>query len=78
MFPLFSRPFVGRLINRFGPKAVMTVGVALVVVAAGGYTAGFVTGNAGSYDRVDTLENALRECLGLGPIPAAGDPPGGS
>jgi len=45
---------------------------------AGGYTVGFVTGSAGSHDRVDKLENTLRECLGLGPIPAAGDPPAGS
>jgi len=44
----------------------------------GGYTVGFVTGSAGGYDRVDKLENTLRECLGLGPIPAAGDPPAGS
>ena len=40
---------------------------------AGGYTVGFVTGSVGSYDRVDTLENTLRECLGLAPIPATGD-----
>jgi len=38
---------------------------------AGGYTVGFVTGSVGSHDRVDKLENTLRECLGLGPIPAA-------
>jgi len=38
---------------------------------AGGYTVGFVTGSVGSHDRVDQLENTLRECLGLGPIPAA-------
>jgi len=31
----------------------------------GGYTLGFVTGSAGNHDRVDTLENILRECLGL-------------
>ncbi len=36
---------------------------------AGGYAIGFVTGSAGSHDRVDALENALRECLGLGPVP---------
>ncbi len=41
----------------------------------GGYTVGFVTGSVGSYDRVDTLENTLRECLGLEPIPATSDPP---
>jgi hypothetical protein len=33
-----------------------------------------VTGSVGSHDRVDTLENTLRECLGLAPLPAAGDP----
>jgi hypothetical protein len=32
---------------------------------AGGYSIGFVTGTAGSFDRVDALENALRSCLGL-------------
>ena len=42
----------------------------------GGYTVGFVTGSVGSHDRVDRLENTLRERLGLPPIPAAGD--GGS
>ena len=31
---------------------------------AGGYTVGFVTGSVGGYDRVDKLENTLRECLG--------------
>ena len=45
---------------------------------AGGYTVGFVTGSAGSYDRAGKLENTLRECLGLWPIPAVGDPPAGS
>jgi CubicO group peptidase (beta-lactamase class C family) len=40
---------------------------------AGGYTIGFVTGSAGSFDRVDKLENALRDCLGLAPIPATSD-----
>jgi CubicO group peptidase (beta-lactamase class C family) len=45
---------------------------------AGGYTVAFVTGSVGNHDRVDTLENTLRECLGLAPIPATGDPPGGS
>jgi hypothetical protein len=42
---------------------------------AGGYTAGFVTGSAGSHDRAGTLENTLRDCLGLRPLPAASDPP---
>ena len=31
----------------------------------GGYSVGFVTGSAGNHDRVDMLENILRECLGL-------------
>lgn len=34
----------------------------------GGYTIGFVTGSVGTFDRVDHLENTLRDCLGLGPI----------
>ena len=34
----------------------------------GGYSVGFVTGSVGSHERVDKLENALRECLGLEPI----------
>jgi len=37
-----------------------------------------VTGSVGSHDRADKLENALRECLGLAPIPATGNPPAGS
>jgi len=45
---------------------------------AGGYTVGFVTGSAGSHDRIDKLENTLRECLGLAPIPATDDPPADS
>ena len=45
---------------------------------AGGYTIGFATGSVGSHDRVDTLENTLRECLGLAAIPATGDPSPGS
>src|SRR5215470_19181169 len=32
---------------------------------AGGYAVGFVTGSAGTFDRVDALEAALRDCLGL-------------
>jgi hypothetical protein len=32
---------------------------------AGGYTIGFVTGSAGSFDRIDALEAVLRDCLGL-------------
>jgi CubicO group peptidase (beta-lactamase class C family) len=35
----------------------------------GGYTIGFVTGSVGSFDRVDALENTLRDCLGLPPAP---------
>jgi len=34
----------------------------------GGYTIGFVTGSAGTFDRIDQLENTLRDCLGIGPI----------
>jgi CubicO group peptidase (beta-lactamase class C family) len=34
----------------------------------GGYTIAFVTGSVGTFDRVDQLENTLRDCLGLGPI----------
>jgi Beta-lactamase len=33
----------------------------------GGYSIGFVTGSAGSYDRIGKLENTLRNCLGLAP-----------
>jgi CubicO group peptidase (beta-lactamase class C family) len=32
---------------------------------AGGYSVGFVTGSAGSFDREEALENTLRNCLGL-------------
>jgi Beta-lactamase len=39
---------------------------------AGGYSVGFMTGSAGSFDRVDALENTLRDCLGLPPLPAEG------
>jgi CubicO group peptidase (beta-lactamase class C family) len=35
----------------------------------GGYSIGFVTGSVGSFDRVDALENTLRNCLGLPPVP---------
>ena len=38
---------------------------------AGGYSIGFVTGSAGDHDRVDALENTLRDCLGLPPLPDA-------
>jgi hypothetical protein len=38
----------------------------------GGYTIGFVTGSVGNFDRADALENTLRSCLGLPPIPPAG------
>jgi len=37
----------------------------------GGYAIGFVTGRVGSFDRVDALENTLRACLGLPPLPPA-------
>jgi MFS family permease len=36
---LLARPFVGRLTQRSGPKAMLTGGIALVVFAAGGYAA---------------------------------------
>ena len=36
--------------------------------AEGGYAVGFVTGTVGKFDRVDALENALRDCLGLPPL----------
>jgi CubicO group peptidase (beta-lactamase class C family) len=35
---------------------------------AGGYAYAFVTGSMGSHDRSDTVENALRSCLGLAPL----------
>ena len=35
---------------------------------AGGYSIGFVTGTVGGIDRVDALEAALRDCLGLPPV----------
>ena len=35
---------------------------------AGGYAYAFVTGSMGSHDRSDTVENALRSCLGLPPL----------
>jgi CubicO group peptidase (beta-lactamase class C family) len=37
----------------------------------GGYAIGFVTGSAGSFARADALENTLRSCLGLPPLPDA-------
>jgi CubicO group peptidase (beta-lactamase class C family) len=42
---------------------------------SGGYTIGFVTGNVGSHDRLEALENTLRTCLGLQAFPATTDPP---
>jgi CubicO group peptidase (beta-lactamase class C family) len=35
---------------------------------AGGYAYGFVTGTAGTHERSDLVENALRGCLGLPPL----------
>jgi hypothetical protein len=35
---------------------------------AGGYAYGFVTGTAGTHERCDIVENALRGCLGLPPL----------
>jgi len=37
-----------------------------------------VTGNVGSHDRLDMLENTLRHCLGLQALPATTDPPSGA
>jgi CubicO group peptidase (beta-lactamase class C family) len=37
----------------------------------GAYSVGFVTSSVGSHERVDRLENTLRECLGIGPVPDA-------
>jgi len=37
---------------------------------AGGYTIAFVTGSVGNHDRLDALENTLRDCLGLPPFPS--------
>jgi hypothetical protein len=34
----------------------------------GGYSLGFVTGSAGSHQRVTSLENSLRTCLALEPL----------
>jgi CubicO group peptidase (beta-lactamase class C family) len=34
----------------------------------GGYSLAFVTGSVGTHDRVDALENTLRDCLGLAPL----------
>jgi CubicO group peptidase (beta-lactamase class C family) len=39
---------------------------------AGGYTVGFVTGTVGGHDRAEALENALRGCLGVPPLPGTG------
>jgi CubicO group peptidase (beta-lactamase class C family) len=36
---------------------------------AGGYSVGFVTGTLGGHDRAEALENTLRECLGVPPLP---------
>jgi hypothetical protein len=33
------------------------------------YSVGFVTGSVGSFDRVDTLENVLPDCLGQPSLP---------
>lgn len=35
---------------------------------AGGYSLAFVTGGVGTHDRVEGLENTLRDCLGLAPL----------
>jgi CubicO group peptidase (beta-lactamase class C family) len=38
--------------------------------ADGHYVVAFVTGSMGTHDRVDRLENAFRDCIGLGPLEA--------
>jgi hypothetical protein len=35
---------------------------------AGGYSIGFVTGSAGDHDRLERVENVLRDGLGLPPF----------
>jgi CubicO group peptidase (beta-lactamase class C family) len=35
---------------------------------ADGYSIGFVTGSVGNHDRLDALENTLRDCIGLPPL----------
>ena len=35
----------------------------------------FATGSAGTQDRVDALEDTLRNCLGLPPLPGTSNPP---
>jgi CubicO group peptidase (beta-lactamase class C family) len=44
------------------------------ISTAGGYTIGFMTGTMGGFDRVDALENTLRDCLGLPPLPGTDVP----
>lgn len=44
------------------------------ISTVGGYTAVFVTGSVRDYDRIDALDNTLRHCLGLPPLPGTGDP----
>lgn len=36
---------------------------------AGNYAVAFVTGSAGTHDRADAIENTLRSCLNLPPLP---------
>ena len=38
-------------------------------VTAGGYTIGFVTGSAGTEDRLTPVEDVLRSCLGVPALP---------
>jgi hypothetical protein len=44
------------------------------VSPTGGYTAGFLTGTAGMQDSSVALENTLRGCLGVPPLPGTGAP----
>jgi len=46
--------------------------------ADGGYSVGFVTGSVGGFDRADALENTLRDCIGLPPLPEDTPPATGS
>jgi hypothetical protein len=63
---LFYGHLVGELVRRVDGR-----GSYGGTCTTGGYTVGFVTGTAGSVDRVEALENTLRSCLGLPSLPAA-------
>ena len=42
---------------------------------AGGYSVAFVTGTVGTHARSEVVENALRDCLGVPPLPGTGTEP---